>query len=453
MNWHRRIGLNLGLAYALGAVIAGRCDAAIITVGGSGAAASTIAAGIAMSHPGDTIVVGAGTFNEHDLVIPHQLSITAAGAAGSVIVNLTGGAGFQATGISNLFFIGLSLRNGYATSAGGAINCANCANVIIQNCSFLDNQAVDYGGAVALHDSPFAIYGCSFTDNAVGGYGGGALSITGASSNGTISGCSFTGNTADSAGALSLAEGEATVTECWFESNSSNQSGGAIAAFNVSSLTVSNSTFLNCSAGNGGGIMQPSALGTFNLDVSSCLFSGCQASFGGGAIFSGESPVITGSTFLNCQSDALGGAIYTDSGSIENCTFHGSHAASAGAALFVYSSASIERNIISTSTGQPAVDQPFATGIACNVFHDNAAGNAQTATDPVGSNGNVELDPRFCDVHASDFHLAVDSPAAADNVPPACGATDIGAWPVACGETVVRTTSWGRLKSRYGNGR
>lgn len=447
------IVLTAGLTCTLSALVPARAGAAIITVGGSGAAAATIAAGIAMSSAGDNIVVAPGTFNEQNIVIPHNLTITAAGSAGSVIVNLGGGAGFSANGVSTVTLIGLSLQNGHAFSAGAAVDFSNCGYVLLQNCSFLDNQATDYGGAVSLYESEFGLYGCSFENNTAGTYAGGALSITGSSSNGTISGCSFSGNSADAAGAVSLADGEAAITGCWFESNSATNSGGAILALNATSLTVENSTFLNCTAGTGGAIAQPAAMGAFGMEITACLFSECKATFGGGAVSSGEAPVITACTFLDCLAESLGGAIYTDSGSIENCTFYGNHAASAGAALFVYSSASIERNIISTSSGQPAVDQPFATGIACNVFHDNLAGNAETATDPVGSNGNVELDPRFCDAGASDFHLAVDSPAAADNVPLACGATDIGAWPVACGETAVRTTSWGRLKSRYGNRR
>jgi hypothetical protein len=56
--------------------------------------------------------------------------------------------------------------------------------------------------------------------------------------------------------------------------------------------------------------------------------------------------------------------------------------------------------------------------------------------DPTGTNGNISLDPRFCDYESRDFHLAADSPCAPFTPPnPECGL--IGAWPVGCAATAV----------------
>jgi hypothetical protein len=68
--------------------------------------------------------------------------------------------------------------------------------------------------------------------------------------------------------------------------------------------------------------------------------------------------------------------------------------------------------------------------------------------DQFGAEGNIALDPLFCDPQYDDLTINAGSPCAPDSpYNPECGL--IGAWPVACGGTPAMPTSWGGLKSRF----
>ncbi|MDD1683063.1 MAG: hypothetical protein LUO98_04410, partial [Methanoregula sp.] len=86
--------------------------------------------------------------------------------------------------------------------------------------------------------------------------------------------------------------------------NSGN--GGAIYTKNGGTLTITSSTFSNCSATSRGGAIDATSS---TLNITSSTFSNCSAD-GGGAIFSSGSTLsITSSTFSNCSAKSYGGAI------------------------------------------------------------------------------------------------------------------------------------------------
>jgi hypothetical protein len=65
--------------------------------------------------------------------------------------------------------------------------------------------------------------------------------------------------------------------------------------------------------------------------------------------------------------------------------------------------------------------------------------------------GNTDLDPQFCGtVESGNLFVQSDSPCASGNAPPPltlCGL--LGALPVGCGDTPIRSASWGELKRLY----
>jgi hypothetical protein len=62
--------------------------------------------------------------------------------------------------------------------------------------------------------------------------------------------------------------------------------------------------------------------------------------------------------------------------------------------------------------------------------------------------GNISLDPLFCDPDDDDFQIDVASPCAPGNHPNyACGL--IGAFDVGCDTSSAERETWGRLKARY----
>lgn len=68
--------------------------------------------------------------------------------------------------------------------------------------------------------------------------------------------------------------------------------------------------------------------------------------------------------------------------------------------------------------------------LSCVDIWGNAGGDWVGAiADQFGQDGNISLDPRFCDAEDRDFTLAAGSPCVADAIP-GCG--QLGAWPVGC---------------------
>ena len=122
-------------------------------------------------------------------------------------------------------------------------------------------------------------------------------------------------------GAIYSGYGTLTVTSSTF-TNCSAEQGGAIESHG-GPLTVTSSTFTNCSANTpatidsaGGAAAGGAISSTSPLTVTSSTFTNCSSSYFGGAIYTIiSSDTITSSTFTGCSSTYYGGAIYSDTGS------------------------------------------------------------------------------------------------------------------------------------------
>jgi hypothetical protein len=80
----------------------------------------------------------------------------------------------------------------------------------------------------------------------------------------------------------------------------------------------------------------------------------------------------------------------------------------------------------------------------CDIFGNEGGDYVGSITDLLGVDGNISVDPLFCDASGLDFRLHSDSPCAPDGE---CGL--IGALPVGCGPTPSEETRWGRIKGLY----
>ncbi|MDD1682275.1 MAG: PGF-pre-PGF domain-containing protein [Methanoregula sp.] len=134
-------------------------------------------------------------------------------------------------------------------------------------------------------------------------------------------------------GAISTNGGTVTVTNSTFSNCTSNGNGGAI-YISGGTLSVDSSVFENCSAKNGGAI---SATGTITTTITSSRFSGCSATdpLGfGGAILSRGTLTVTSSAFENCSAGSGGGAISPEGLiTITSSTFHTCSAGFSGGAI------------------------------------------------------------------------------------------------------------------------
>ena len=112
-------------------------------------------------------------------------------------------------------------------TGGGAICCANGANVVVIGSTFINNSSTDDGGAICCHKSCLQITDGTFLRNSSG----------------------------DAGGAIYLRESQQVdVTNSLFAGNSATYSGGAILYRDSTILNIYNCTLTNNSADTGGGI-------------------------------------------------------------------------------------------------------------------------------------------------------------------------------------------------------
>ena len=105
---------------------------------------------------------------------------------------------------------------------------------------FTANAAGHTGGAVSNSGGTGSVSGCSFTGNSAGGGGGGGISVFGGAL--TIVNDTFTDNTTTgSGGGVEVVFGTATVTGCTFTNNTAVQGGGIANLFGT--LSVGTSAF------------------------------------------------------------------------------------------------------------------------------------------------------------------------------------------------------------------
>lgn len=132
-------------------------------------------------------------------------------------------------------------KNAAVSGGGLSVDIINSdPPTLIQNVIFRDNVANSSGGGMSIGSSSLIVDGCSFEDNQAENGGG----ISGALFNLTLSTSIFTGNHATSGGGASFSSATADIDSCSFHMNEATTSSGAI---NLQSgvLSVRNSTIVN----------------------------------------------------------------------------------------------------------------------------------------------------------------------------------------------------------------
>jgi predicted outer membrane repeat protein len=264
------------------------------------------------------------------------------------------------------------------------------------------------------------VTGGSFTGNSAA-YGGGMYN-TGSSP--AIIGVSFAGNTADYGGGMRNNNGsEPTVTDCSFAGNAANTYGGAIYNTN-SSPEVRDSSFANNTASNGAGMYNTSSSpvvvrcsfrggratnnggGIYNTSSSSPLllddvFSGNHASDDGGAISSsGCTFRIVGSVFEANRSGNTGGALFLDndsSATLVNCTLTGNQYGSGGFDAGIIRIDGVSsltlRNTIIWNAGYTEIDR--CGGFNPCSWYAYYSDVRNGTSDASGGSNNMQVDPEL----------------------------------------------------------
>ncbi len=128
-------------------------------------------------------------------------------------------------------------------SHGGGINGGGYS-AHVENCTFENNSTVYGGGGLHLSNIGSDVINCVFTNNTgtkEGGGGGATIRH-----NTTIEDCSFTGNTAEYGGGLTVGTDAGFVRRSIFKNNTATQRGGAVRVIDLHYDYDLDPTFENC---------------------------------------------------------------------------------------------------------------------------------------------------------------------------------------------------------------
>lgn len=239
-------------------------------------------------------------------------------------------AGIMACGditLTNCIFKGLS-----GTSVGGALYTNKGVTGRFTNCTFTNNTSEAHGGAVCCSGSTNYFTDCVFTGNTSTGKStnGGAIFLQNAGASAEIINCTFTENTATNYGGAveqnnNVTDGALKIVNTTFTNNAA-KGGGALLTW-MGDITVENCSFEhNEATGTSGGAWYASLKDAVTYKVAGCYFGENLSAAHGGAILSTSK----NATFTNCTfykneitgANNGGGALALQGdATIYNCTF------------------------------------------------------------------------------------------------------------------------------------
>jgi len=249
---------------------------------------------------------------------------------------------------------------------GGMYN--QSGNPTVNNCIFMNNSAVWYGGGMAnTNGSNPIITNCKFIRNSTkdvnvgmyGNAGGGAINAF--DSNPTFITCDFIDNWGRGGGMVNAFNCSSVLKSCTFKKNTTVRSGGGMYNWDNCNPTLAHCRFLDNVAGNNGG-------GMYNDISCSPILTGC--------IFSGNTAVNGGGGILNYDSDP----------SLTNCVFVG-NSANQGGGIRISSNSTLTMNNCILWGNIP--EEISGSGIATVSYSDIQGGWSGT--------GNMDEDPYFAD--------------------------------------------------------
>lgn len=321
---------------------------------------------------------------------------------------------------------------------GGGIAILS-GNPTLENVEVTDNQALG-GAGIYVHDSDPVLTDLNVHGNtswaSSGGTEphGGGLYVRQSPPGGArrvgglvISGGTYSNNsTPGSGGGIYAIDSDVEISDVTVAGNSSTKEGAGIAVKNGSlelrrSTLDSNSITMTTNFVSGGGVHTSAATTTIDsLDARNN-----SSTFAGGAVSVANAPAlsITNSTLVENTAGFFGAGMYINGGPA-GTVVHGNTVANNGGGSVggngIYVSGGdvdFQRNVVAFnhggSTSPNGINLVAATAtFSCNLVHGNELGNYGGVTDPTGTNGNIDVDPLFCDMPAGEYTLDVSSPAA-----------------------------------------
>jgi hypothetical protein len=345
---------------------------------------------------GDTVILNPGTYFENNINVSKTITIEASGSQVNTFIdgNQANTGIFNVTGAYSLTLSGLTLRNGYNTLGGGAIN--STGPVTVTSSTFTNCSAHRSGGAIVAYDG-LTVTSSTFTNCLVtspSGWGG-AVDVEGGDM--TLSSSTFTNCSGGyDGGAIYVSDGDLTVTSSTFTNctNLNEDSYGGAIEGDGDFVNVTSSTFTNCASGNdgrGGAIEADEG----NAVVTSTSITNCsigdevQDLDAGGAIYADDYAVVTSTSITNCSAgtDSYGGGIYAkeyvvvNSTSITNCSVG---AGGSGGAVYAYGGSIQFSRLVNDNAGTAVVQGIYSPPPT------NPQKTGHTATAPATSGVSTE---------------------------------------------------------------
>ncbi|MCK4632062.1 MAG: right-handed parallel beta-helix repeat-containing protein, partial [candidate division Zixibacteria bacterium] len=204
--------------------------------------------------------------------------------------------------------------------------------------------------------------------------------------------------------------------ECDFEGNQGEEGAG------VSCRNGSNAKFVDCqfianiAYYSGGGVFVENSAPVFD----GCMFIINQANDGGGIYVSHSSPRFDNCVIHHNEANSEGGGImcYRSSAIFSNCTIT-SNTFTVGEGEAVYidknvdSTVVIENSIIAFNEGDAVLchGTQGTLDISCTDIYGNTGSDWSGCIEGLGSlNGNLSIDPMFCDTTGGDYSISSSSP-------------------------------------------
>jgi hypothetical protein len=184
-----------------------------------------------------------------------------------------------------------------------------------------------------------------------------------------------------------------------------------------------------------------------NMAVDRCTFQMNGAEFGG-AIYARDSHVELRDTIVHSNYASYGSAIYCAVSTLDmtRCTLDG-NGDGAQISLRFGSALNADHSIIANGLASIACLESTALLHCSDVFGNTGGDWVDCIAGQENGEGNLNVDPLFCDETQGDLTLRSDSPCAAENN---TECDQIGALGIGCDSPVpVRDATWGSIKGSY----
>lgn len=235
-------------------------------------------------------------FNQGDLTASNTFFVNSSGTKAST--NSFGGAIYCVAMSNNAYLTNCTFINNYA-DFGGAIHL-NGGNLNIEDCSFINNTAYNYGGAISCEGSDFktsrvTIKKSRFISDSSLSDAGGAIYLKSVILN--AQDLNISSSSATFGGAICLLKSFSNITNLNAYNNTAGYDGGAVYQI-YGNLTITNSHFQKNHAKNGSGIFSDNAM---FIDAENNRFIDNSASMHAGAFYLlfNNNSAIENNTYLN----------------------------------------------------------------------------------------------------------------------------------------------------------